>query len=221
MHQARAWKASHDKKSKDLDIAEEKIKTLEEKLATTTKDLEDTRVDLVVVTDQKERWIDAYMETPEFKELMEDHDALTHPISFKEGWDETKAILKAHLGIFEASAFPCPLVLQPSKAVISEASRLLKEGEFDDSEGSSSFEFDKSEATPQKKAPSPSSKSSSKEESEGASSRSSGETASSSRETASISGETVSISNEEPSRKKQKTVGTSREPKTTPSKGDA
>lgn len=167
MHQARAWKASHDKKSKDLDVAEEKIKTLEEKLATTIKDLEDTRVDLVVVTDQKERWIDAYMETPEFKELMEDDDPLTHPISFKEGWDETKAILKAHLGIFEASAFPCPLVLQPSKAVIAEASRLLKEREFDDSEGSSSFEFEKSEATPQKKAPSPSSKSSSKEESEG------------------------------------------------------
>lgn len=117
-----------------MEAADEKVKVLEEKLAATTKDLEETRADLVVVTNQKERGIDAYMATPEFKELMEDHDALTHLISFREGWDEAiKAVLKLHSGVFEASNFPCPLVPQPSKAVIAEVSRLLKEGEFDDS----------------------------------------------------------------------------------------
>lgn len=59
-------------KSNDLDAAEEKIKTLEEKLVSTIKDLIEAHANLVVVTDQKERGIDAYMETPEFKELMED-----------------------------------------------------------------------------------------------------------------------------------------------------
>lgn len=51
--------------------------------STTTNDLEDARADLVVVTDQKDWGIDAYMETPEFKELKEDHDALTPLLALK------------------------------------------------------------------------------------------------------------------------------------------
>lgn len=154
-------------RNKDLEDAEAKIEALEEKLVTTEKDLEEARADLVMVTDQKERGINVYMQTTEFKELMEDHDALTHPISVKEGRDDAiKAILMAHPGTFEASAFACPLVPQPSKAVVAKDSRLLREGESDDSDDSSSSESEEAKMTTQKKTPNPSSKSSSEGNSE-------------------------------------------------------
>lgn len=54
MHKAKAWKAIHDKKNcKDLEAPEANIEVLEEKLVATEKDLEETRANLVVVTDQK------------------------------------------------------------------------------------------------------------------------------------------------------------------------
>lgn len=170
-------------------MAQAKIESLVKKLATTQKSLEETRADLVVVTDQKERGIDAYMENTEFKELMEDHDALTHPISFKEGWDEAiKSILKAHPGTFEASAFSCPLASQPSKAVAAKAARLFREGGLSESDDSSGLETEEAEVIQEKKTLSPlvefSSEGESKESSE----------------------ESESSSEEEPTKKKQKTA---------------
>ena len=199
LHQAKSWKSSHEKQNKDLEAAEKKVQELEKQLEEANKSLEEVRADLVVVTDQKERGIDAYMETPEFTELMEAHDALTHPISYKEGWDGAiEAILKRHPGVFSASDFPCPLAPQPSKAVIAEAARQLEE------EDSSSFE-EEVVVTPRRTTASSESSSGGAASGSGKTSSSSGKTASSSGKAAS-SGSTTSTSDDEPTPKKQKTA---------------
>lgn len=49
------------------------------------------------------------MLTPEFKELIEEHDALVHPVSYKEGWDAAvETILEAYHGGADVDSFPCP-----------------------------------------------------------------------------------------------------------------
>lgn len=63
---------------KDLDVANEAIATLEAKLASATSDLDEARVKINVLNDEKEKGIDAYILTPKFKKLMEEHDALVH-----------------------------------------------------------------------------------------------------------------------------------------------
>lgn len=127
------------------------ITSLEEKLAAFEKNLEEAMAEPVIVRDEKERGIDAYMETVEFKELMEDHDALIHLVSFREGWDEAiKAILKFHPRTFEASAFPCPLAPQPSKAVAIEEAFLLEEKRSPESGGSSDLREEEPKRSPTK-----------------------------------------------------------------------
>lgn len=65
---------------KDLDAANEAISTLEVKLASATSNLDETRAKIVVLNNGNEKGIDAYMLIPKFKELMEEHDALVHPV---------------------------------------------------------------------------------------------------------------------------------------------
>lgn len=46
-----------------------------------------------------------FLHAPEFKELLEDHDAQRRPVNYNEGWDAAvEAILEAHPGIFEADS---------------------------------------------------------------------------------------------------------------------
>lgn len=105
----------------------------------------------VVVTDEKEKGINAYMEKAEFRELMEHHDSLTYPINFKEGWDEAiKVVLGVHPSTFEAKPFPCPLRPPALKGVMDEAARLVDD--YDGSEGSSSSSVEDTEVDPKEKA---------------------------------------------------------------------
>lgn len=60
---------------------------METKLTSSNTALEESWARIVVLNDEKEKGIDDYMLTPEFKELMKEYDALVHPLSYKEGWD--------------------------------------------------------------------------------------------------------------------------------------
>lgn len=50
------------------------------------------------------------MLTPKFKELMEEHDTLVHPMSYKEGLDAAvETILEAYPEVAVTDSFPYPM----------------------------------------------------------------------------------------------------------------
>lgn len=69
IHQAKAWRTNYEDTKKSLDEANAKIASLEAKLGSAEADLKEARAKIVVVNDEKEKGIDAYMLTPDFVEL--------------------------------------------------------------------------------------------------------------------------------------------------------
>lgn len=67
LHRDKTWKTSYETVKKDLDATNEAIAILEAKVASFKSDLEKARARISVLNDKKEKGIDAYMLTPEFK----------------------------------------------------------------------------------------------------------------------------------------------------------
>lgn len=110
LYQAEAWKTSYETVKKDLIATNETIATLETKLASSISDSEEAWAKIIILNDEKEKGIDAYMPTPKFKELIEEHDALVHPVSYKEGWNAAvETILKSYPEVATTDSLPCPL----------------------------------------------------------------------------------------------------------------
>ncbi|KAL8088412.1 hypothetical protein AgCh_038260 [Apium graveolens] len=87
IHQAKAWKVGLEDANKKLEEANQRIEALEAQLDSSTSDLETARAENVILKAQKDKAFDGWMDTQEFKDLMVEHDALLHPVSYKEGWD--------------------------------------------------------------------------------------------------------------------------------------
>lgn len=104
-----------------LDEANAKIAALEAKLGSAEADLEEARAKIGVLNDEKEKGIDAYMLTPNFADLMKEHNAQRRPKVYKEGWDAAvEAILEAHPEVFVVDSFPYPLALPQIDAMSEE-----------------------------------------------------------------------------------------------------
>lgn len=87
-------------------------------LGSAEADLEEARAKIVVLNEEKEKWIDALMFTPEFVELMVEHDAQRRTDVCKEGMDAVvEAIMETYREIFVAESFSCPLDLPQAEAV--------------------------------------------------------------------------------------------------------
>ncbi|KAL8088605.1 hypothetical protein AgCh_038398 [Apium graveolens] len=110
IHQAKAWKVGLEDANKKLEEANLRIEALEAQLASSTSDLETTRAENVILKAQKDKAFNDWMDTQEFKDLMVEHDALLHPVSYKEGWDAAvEAIQDEFPEVLEQSSFPCPV----------------------------------------------------------------------------------------------------------------
>lgn len=112
IHQAKAWRTNYETTEKELDEAKAKVSALEAKLGSTEADLEEAHAKIVVLNNEKDKGIDAYMLTRDFLDLMNKHDAQRRPEVYKKYWDAAvEAILVAHPEVFKADSFSCPLSL--------------------------------------------------------------------------------------------------------------
>ena len=134
IHQAKAWKVGLEDANKKLEEANQKIEALEAQLASSTSDLETARAENVILKAQKEKAFDGWMDTQEFKDLMVEHDALLHPVSYKEGWDAAvEAIQDEFPEVLEQSPFPCPVRVPELGGVTEKLAGMIKDGEEEDS----------------------------------------------------------------------------------------
>ncbi|KAL8147422.1 hypothetical protein AgCh_004941 [Apium graveolens] len=134
IHQAKAWKVGLEDANKKLEEANQKIEALEAQLASSTSDLETARAENVILKAQKEKAFDGWMDTQEFKDLMVEHDALLHPVSYKEGWDAAvEAIQDEFPEVLEQSPFPCPVRVLELGGVTEKLAGMIKDGEEEDS----------------------------------------------------------------------------------------
>lgn len=103
---------------------------MEAKLGSISADLEEARAKIVVLTEEKEKGINAYMLTPDFVELMKEHDAQRRPEVYEEGWDAAvEAITEAHPETLLVDSFPCPLALPNTGATSEDSDEPLREDE--------------------------------------------------------------------------------------------
>ncbi|XP_074362597.1 uncharacterized protein LOC141702896, partial [Apium graveolens] len=134
IHQAKAWKVGLEDANKKLEEANQKIEALEAQLASSTSDLETARAENVILKAQKEKAFDGWMDTQEFKDLMVEHDALLHPVSYKEGWDAAvEAIQDEFPEVLEQLPFPCPVRVPELGGVTEKLAGMIKDGEEEDS----------------------------------------------------------------------------------------
>ncbi|XP_074355552.1 uncharacterized protein LOC141695188 [Apium graveolens] len=134
IHQAKAWKVGLEDANKKLEEANQKIEALEAQLASSTSDLETARAENVILKAQKDKAFDGWMDTQEFKDLMVEHDALLHPVSYKEGWDAAvEAIQDEFPEVLEQSPFPCPVRVPELGGVTEKLAVMIKDGEEEDS----------------------------------------------------------------------------------------
>ncbi|KAL8135283.1 hypothetical protein AgCh_010082 [Apium graveolens] len=129
IHQAKAWKVGLEDANKKLEEANQRIEALEAQLASSTSDLETARAEYVILKAQKDKAFDGWMDTQEFNDLMVEHDALLHPVSYKEGWDAAvEAIQDEFPEVFEQSSFPCPVRVPALGGVTDKLADLIKDG---------------------------------------------------------------------------------------------
>ncbi|XP_074374276.1 uncharacterized protein LOC141714670 [Apium graveolens] len=134
IHQAKAWKVGLEDANKKLEEASQKREALEAQLASSTSDLETARAENVILKAQKDKSFDGWMDTQEFKDLMVEHDALLHPVSYKEGWDAAvEAIQDDFPEVLEQSSFPCPVRVSELGGVTEKLADMIKDGEEEDS----------------------------------------------------------------------------------------
>ena len=102
VHQTKAWTTAASKAKKEQLKAELKCQGLEEKLGEKEKELADAHALVVQLKKEKEDAIDDYMDSDDFKKLMDAHDDILLPQQHTQGWNDA---LRAVLG--QASWLVC------------------------------------------------------------------------------------------------------------------
>ncbi|KAK1379480.1 hypothetical protein POM88_026224 [Heracleum sosnowskyi] len=79
-----------------------------------TKELADAQAELVALMKSKDDFIDEYLDSQEYKDLIGKHDELLFPVQFTKGWDGAlTAVLEKNPDSFSPSDFPSPRAHTP------------------------------------------------------------------------------------------------------------
>ena len=134
VHQTKAWTTAASKAKKEQQKAELKCQGLEEKLGEKEKELADAHAQVVQLKKEKEDAIDDYMDSDDFKKLMDAHDDILLPQQHTQGWnDALRAVLAKHPGLFAIGDFQAPFLpssppeISPASPVVSLISPLPAE----------------------------------------------------------------------------------------------
>ena len=147
VHQTKAWTNAASKAKKEQQKAELKCQGLEEKVEEKEKELADAHALIVQLKKEKEDAIDDYMDSDDFKKLMDAHDDILLPQQHTQGWnDALRAVLAKHPGLFAEGDFQAPFLpeappLSPIPAeTLALAEKAPEETPEKTTEGSSSSE---------------------------------------------------------------------------------
>ena len=111
VHQTKAWTNATSKAKKEQLKAELKCQGLEEKVEAKEKELSDAHALIVELKKEKEDSIHDYMDSDDFKKLMDAHDDILLPQQHTLGWkDALRAVLAKHPGLFVEGDFQAPFL---------------------------------------------------------------------------------------------------------------
>ncbi|KAK1394402.1 hypothetical protein POM88_013458 [Heracleum sosnowskyi] len=86
--QAKAWRSSSEANQAKFEKSQEEVNSLKVALARKEKELVDSQAELVVLRKSKDYFIDEYLDSQEYKDLIGKHDELLFPVQFTKGCDE-------------------------------------------------------------------------------------------------------------------------------------
>ncbi|KAK1400727.1 hypothetical protein POM88_000332 [Heracleum sosnowskyi] len=109
LFQAKAWRTSSEANRIKLEKSEDEVKSLKETLARREKELADAQADVVELRKIKDDYIDEYLDSQEYKDLIEKHDEILLPVQHSAGWEDVvQAILAKRPEAFDPADFPVP-----------------------------------------------------------------------------------------------------------------
>ncbi|KAK1366124.1 hypothetical protein POM88_041685 [Heracleum sosnowskyi] len=109
LFQAKSWRTSSEANRIKLEKSEEEVKSLKEALARKEKELVEAQADLVELRKSNDDYIDEYLDSQEYKDLIEKHDEILFPVQYSAGWeDAVKAVSAKHPEAFDPTDFPTP-----------------------------------------------------------------------------------------------------------------
>ena len=108
MHHAKSWMRSSDSKEKDLKKMKAKYKGLEEMLKNKEDELADTHTELLQLRDERDKTIDAYLDSEEFVQVMRAHDDTVFPGFFRTGWGAGISAVQQHYPEIDPGTYQSP-----------------------------------------------------------------------------------------------------------------
>lgn len=109
MFQAKAWRSSSEANKAKYDQSQLEVGSLKASLTRREKELLDAQAELVELRKDKDRIIDEYFESPEYQDIITQHDDLLFPVQYTKGWDEALAEVSRRMpGSLTISDFPSP-----------------------------------------------------------------------------------------------------------------
>ncbi|KAK1385018.1 hypothetical protein POM88_022753 [Heracleum sosnowskyi] len=109
LFQAKAWRSSSEANQGKFEKSQEEVGSLKATLARKEKELADSQAELVSLRKGKDDFIDEYLDSKEYEDLIDKHDELLFPVQYTKGWDGAlDAVLEKMPGSLTISDFPSP-----------------------------------------------------------------------------------------------------------------
>ncbi|KAK1392319.1 hypothetical protein POM88_011375 [Heracleum sosnowskyi] len=119
LFQAKAWRSSSEANQGKFEKSQEEVGSLRATLARREKELADSQDELVSLRKGKDDFIDEYLDSQEYKDLIGKHDELLFPVQFTKGWDGALAeVLEKMPGSLILSDFPSPYAPTPLEVAL-------------------------------------------------------------------------------------------------------
>ncbi|KAK1392401.1 hypothetical protein POM88_011457 [Heracleum sosnowskyi] len=112
--QAKAWRSSSEANQGKFEKSQEEVGSLKATLARKEKELADSQAELVSLRKGKDDFIDEYLDSSEYKDLIDKNDELLFPVQYTKGWDGAlTAVLGKMPGSLTIYDFPSPYTPTP------------------------------------------------------------------------------------------------------------
>ncbi|KAK1402595.1 hypothetical protein POM88_002200 [Heracleum sosnowskyi] len=114
LFQAKSWRSSSEANQGKFEKSQEEMASVKATLARKEKELADSQAELVSLRKGKDDFIDEYLDSSEYEDLIDKHDELLFPVQYTKGWDDAlSAVLEKMPGSLLISDFPSPHLPTP------------------------------------------------------------------------------------------------------------
>ncbi|KAK1364099.1 hypothetical protein POM88_039660 [Heracleum sosnowskyi] len=114
LFQAKSWRSSSEANQGKFEKSQEEMASVKATLARKEKELADSQAELVSLRKGKDDFIDEYLDSSEYEDLIDKHDELLFPVQYTKGCDDAfSAVLEKMPGSLLISDFPSPHLPTP------------------------------------------------------------------------------------------------------------